>query len=276
MNPGRHRKWGVIIVGALVSSAPLNAQAVLYEHPAAKDVVPHSEATASGLEVDLYFPPSRDDAEVSPAVVFVLAYPDGTRPGPLRDLEPYPSWARLVAAEGFVGVLYETHAPVADLSSLMSFLRTNATRLRIDPERVALWSASGNTALALKYARMPGAVQPAALIAYYGVMPTPDDYQGLAFDSISERFGLVIPDHEPSEAYSAELSLFIVRAGLDTWSEILNSIDHFVEYALDKGLALTLRSYPSGHHGFDFQDNVPETRLVIRETIDFLRNRLRE
>jgi hypothetical protein len=68
--------------------------------------------------------------------------------------------------------------------------------------------------------------------------------------------------------------MYLVRAGLDRFPEVLSSIDHFVQYALEGNLRLTVRNYPGGHHSFDFEDDTEETRSIIAETLAFLRRHL--
>ena len=254
-------------------AGPLAAQALRYDHPADADVEVRSVVVdGAGPAVDLYYP---DDAgpEPRPAVVFVLGYPDSAF-GPLRSHDQYVSWARLVAAEGFVGVLHEVRDPESDLRSVLGFIRSEAAALGVDPDRVGLWSCSGNTALALEAARNGVEIRPAAFVAYYGLMPTPDRHLGAALDSMSARFGFALPAYDAGEAYPPSLPMLLVRAGADRWAEIRGSIDHFTAFALEENLDLTVRNYPAGQHAFDVLDDTAETRAIIRETLTFLREHL--
>ena len=272
------RRRRVFRVGALmlILLAPgswAHAQDIFYDHPDAARVSVHSEVVPGrGITVDLYFPPATQE-EVSPVVIFVLAYPD-SRFGPLKNLRQYKSWARLVAAEGFVGVLYETSEPEADLESVFALLREQAENFRIDLNRIGLWSCSANTALALKHARTSYGIKPAAFVAYYGLMPTPDGYQAAAIDSMKTDFGFSLPKYNNGESYRADLPMLLVRAGRDRYSVILNSIDRFAAYAFQQNLQVTVLNYPEGQHAFDVKDDTAETRAIIKQTLDFFRTHL--
>jgi len=270
-----HVSRGVTLTLCLLSPGSwVQAQQVLYDHPDAAYVTVRSEIVGDpGLTVDLYYPPTAGE-EPNPVVVFVLAYPDATPLGPMKDEDFYTSWARLVAAEGFVGVLYETSDPEPDLATVLSFLSEEAASLRIDPSRLGFWSCSANTALALKYARTRVGVPPAAFVAYYGLMPTPDAYQAAANDSSSARWGFSLPGYRDGESYPTDLPMFVVRAGRDREPEILHSIDHFTAFAFQQNLALTVRNYPEGHHTFDVDDDTEETRAIIKQTLDFFQTHL--
>lgn len=240
---------------------------VLYRHADAARVTVRSESVGDpGLTMDLYYPPAAGN-EPYPAVVFVLAFPGAP---PMKDMTSYTSWARLVAAEGFVGILYETSDPEADLVTVLDYLSAEAARLRIDANRLGLWSSSYNTALALKHARTPSGVTPAAFVAYYGLMPTPDGYQAAAIDSARARSHAAVPDYHDDEPYRVDLPMLLVRAGRDRFAWLLRSLDHFVSFALRQNLAVTVINYPNGQHGFDTRDDTDETRAIIEQTLAFL------
>ena len=260
-----------LAVGAEASSA----QDIVYDHPNARRVSVRSEVLSNAdLTVDLYLPADRDDTD-PPIVVMVLGYPDDALSvGPLKDFGYYRSWGRLLAAEGMVGVLYSTSEPEEDLYSVMQFLRDEAERLGVDRTRLALWSASANAALALKYARAPGAIEASALVAYSGLLPTPDGYQSAALDPMRVGSGFTLPEYGASEAYPADLPIYLVRAGRDRFPVLLRSIDHFVSYALQSNLRVDVRNYPEGRHTFDVENDTEETRAIIEETLRFLKRHL--
>lgn len=273
------RNLAVAVTLALVS-APLAASAqgnpVVLEHPDARDVVVepgvvYARHGDERLTLDLYRPP--DAGSTVPAVVFVLAFPDSTMGVPLKDYGQYTSWARLVAAEGMVGVVYEVADPVRDLAAVLEHLRHEGAALGIDPQRVALWSCSGNTGLALHQLRADTAGV-RALVAYYGIMPTPDGFRAAAIDSIAAQYGAAIPRHEQGAMYPDAVPLLVARAGQDRWSTGLASIDHFVGFALEQNLPVTVINYPAGQHAFDVLDDTPESRRIIRLTLDFLSTHL--
>jgi len=260
----------------MASSAvgPLGAQGVYFDVSGAEDPRVLSESIGD-RRVDLVFPRSAADRPYG-AVVFVLGVPDDASSlGPLMDLEQYRDWARIVAAEGHVGVLYSTSDPVTDLREVMEFIVSEGPRLGIDADRVALMAASANAPTALHYVRSENPLKPTALVVYYGVMPTPDGFQAEGLRDASSRFGWVLPGYEPGQAYPPGLPILAVRAGRDAAAAILASIDRFTGYALSENLLFRLLNYPDGQHSFDNRDDTEETRQVIAETLAFLTQYLR-
>ena len=68
--------------------------------------VPYKKADGADLKLDLYYPPDHRAGTPAPAVVFINGV--GDRPGSkLKDWGIYQSWARLVAASGWIGVNFE-------------------------------------------------------------------------------------------------------------------------------------------------------------------------
>ena len=277
----RITNWGllgslVVSLGGAHSASRLAAQEVLYPTPAADRIEVRTEQIeGSDVVVDLYQPPDLPTGP-RPAVVFALGYPDDALSvGPLKDWAPYRTWARLVASEGMVGILYSTAEPVADLETLMHFIGTQGERLGLDATRVALWSTSANGAVALKYARSSGPVSPAAVVAYTAILPTPGNIASAALDSIQAELGFALPEYEDEEAYPTDLPMYLVRAGLERFPQVRRSMDEFVQYAFDNNLKVIVRNYPEGHHSFDITDDTTETREIIRQTLDFLKHHLR-
>lgn len=268
--------WAIVLLSLLPGPSGAQTEGVLFEHPGTEDVVVRAGLEYSGTDeghgtLDLYYPGPSGDS-VLPAVVFVMAFPDSEE-GSLKDHPQYPSWARLVAAEGMVGVLYEAPDPLLDLEAVLGFLRRRGPELGVDPERVALWSCSGNVPLALRQLRRESPVGLRALVAYYGIMPTADGFQAQALDSMAAQYEFPLP-RPREDRYRTDVPMLVVRAGADDWAPILASIDRFTETALDENLPVTLVNYPSAPHGFDVSHDTPETRRVIGGTLEFLETRL--
>lgn len=262
-----------IVPMAILSSVPLNAQQVHFELPEGSVGTVRSHADGD-RRVDLFLP-GTEEGTPHPAIVFVAGFSDESSPvGPLMDHEQYRAWARIVAAHGFVGVLYSTSEPVADLESVMEFLGSDGLRLGIDPERIGLWSASGNVPTALHYIRDQSRPHVRVLVTYYGLMPTPDGFQAEALAVMSSRFGFALPPYEAGQAYPPDLPILVVRCGGDRWVELLASIDRFTAFALEQNLRVQLLNYPDGHHSFDTADDTEETRTVIAQTLWFFARHL--
>lgn len=261
---------GALVVAVAAGAVdPLVAQGVFYD---LGDSDPPTVLTESigDRRVEFVFPGS-GPANPLGAVVFVMGVPDDASSlGPLMDREYYQDWARVVAAEGHVGVLYSTSDPVADLRELMEFIASEGPRLRIDLDRVALMTASANAPTALHYVRTDNPLEPRALVVYYGLMPTPDGFQVEGLQQASIRFGFTLPGYESDHTYPPDLPIFAVRAGRDASAALQASIDRFTEYALSENLPFRLLNYPEGQHNFDSRDDTVETRQVIAETLRFL------
>jgi len=245
------------------------AQGIHFDVPEPEEVEVYSETLGDG-RVDLVFPLPRS-SDPLPAVIFVIGHPDdATSLGPLFEYPHYRDWARIVTGAGMVGVLYSVRDPVADLAQVTDFVASHGSRLGIDSERVALWSASANVPTALHYARTQHRLGARALVLYYGLMPTPDGFQDATYQTAGARSGFALPPYGPNQSYPDDLPFLVVRAGLDASTALLASIDQFIAYGLAENLNLRVLNYPQGQHSFDSRDDTAETRRVITETLDFL------
>jgi acetyl esterase/lipase len=65
--------------------------------------------------------------------------------------------------------------------------------------------------------------------------------------------------------------MFIARAGRDEMPHLNDSIDRFVEKALEANLPITLVNHPEGPHAFDLFDDSEASRNVIEQLLGFLR-----
>lgn len=267
--PGRVHTLGIALIVAAGCSHPIAGQGIHFELPESDQVRVRTMSLGEG-RVDLFFP-TTVSSQPLPTVVFVIGHPDdATSLGPLLDHPHYRDWASITAAAGFVAVLYSVREPVADLARVADFIVARGPDLGIDVDRVALWSASANVPTALHYARNHGPLKPRALVAYYGLMPTPDGFQQDSLQAASARAGFALPSYERGQTYPADLALLVVRAGLDGSAALLASIDRFIEFGITENLPLRVLNYPGGQHSFDSRDDTPETRLVIAETLAFL------
>ena len=154
--------------------------------------LPFVAAGGAELHLDLYLPAARLAGVKVPVVVFV----NGVGLPALKDWTIYRSWGRLVAAAGMAAVTFEARRPTvdADIAALFAALGEKAASWGVDPDRVAMWSCSGNVPAALRYA-MGTAPGVRALVAYYGA-------------SVVDRI-------------RADLPVLLVRAGRDA-AELLD------------------------------------------------------
>lgn len=220
------------------------------------------------LEVHVYRHPDAGEA-ASPAVVFVSGYPD---PGfqravgcAFREMGAYVSWAELVAARGMTAITYENEQPVADAACLLAHLQANAAAFGIDPERLAIWSCSGNVPTALAQLADPS-LRLAAAVLCYGYCLDPDG----RIAGIASRFGFADATTGFTVEALARVPALLVRAGRDEMPLLNETIDHFAGSALASNYPLSLINYPEGVHAFDLNDDSEASRRIIRRICDFL------
>lgn len=255
-----------------LTGGALASQTVHYDAAPDVAVAVDTDVEIGGAVVDLYSPAGAG-ADARPVVVFVFAYPDSLY-GPMRKHPAYVSWARLLAAVGFASVLPAAEDPLRDLQRVLDALVEEGSTHGLDANRVALWSSSGNTPLALKAARTPGAWTPAAVVSLYGLMPTAGSPHAAEFVAMSRSAGFVLPDYDPAAVFPPALAFFIARAGKDEWEVIRRSTDDFIASALAQNADVVAINYPEGRHAFDVVDDTPQTRWIISQAILFLRQRL--
>ena len=240
----------------------------------AVDVIRDRPWGGAGRLFDLYRPP--DAAGPLPAVVFVTGFAD---PGfraiagcAFKDTAPFRSWARLLAASGLATVTYSNADPAADAPAVLAFLRGQADELGIDAGRFGLWACSGHAPNALAVlGRTPSpAVRCAALC--YGYMLDVESSTEVA--DMGRQFKFVVPD-VTAEEIPADVSLLIARAGADATPGVNASIDRFARYAETRPLDVEIAEHPTGPHAFDVLEDSDASRAVIRQVVEFLRDRLR-
>jgi acetyl esterase/lipase len=232
--------------------------------------VQYSSYTGKSLPMDLYYPIDGGNASGYPVVVFVSGF--RTSALDLRNNSAYQSWGRLVAADGMVGVTYDSERP-ADLAALISYLKENADELEIDPNRIGLWSASANVPTALWYAMQEDEKDVKFLVSYYGVMLSPDNYQREVLNTICRESGCYGDDLKDVERIRTDLPLFIVRAGRDQ-ADLNDFIDHFMELVSGTDVQATYINNEDGLHGFDTIKalNKERTIEIIEQTLEFMKS----
>jgi acetyl esterase/lipase len=251
-----------------------------------KDVI-YRTTDAGPLTMDLRAPADADAP--LPAVVLVLGYNDvgfekvfGSR---FKETAMVVSWAELIAASGMTAITYTNREPAADLESVLQHIHNHAAELGVDGERIGIWATSGNVPVALSALMRssdPGGLSeaprtsppaPRAGVLLYGFMLDLDGATGVAESAASFRFA------NPNSGRSlqdlpAELPLLIVRAGLEQFPHLNESIDRFVASAVAANRPITLVNHATGAHAFDLIDESAASRAIVRQVLAFLRDRL--
>jgi hypothetical protein len=205
----------------------------------------------SQLRMDVYYPPGFDHKNSLPAVVIH----NGVSME-MADMAGYRDWGELIAVSGMIGIGHQSRFfQKEDTEDLMAYIRSRADELRIDANRLGIWTASGNGLIGVPLA-MDKARTYIRCAAFYYTMLDPEDVEAL-------------------KPFRQDISLFMVRCGLDEFRANRN-IDTFIPLALDADLDLEFINYLEGHHAFDIVDDNNRSREIIQMTLDFFKRHLLE
>jgi hypothetical protein len=263
---------------------PVNiaAMRVVYELPgmdavAIRSDVPYRATDGGTLTMDVYYPPGATKGARLPAVVFVAGYPDPGMQALLgcrfKEMGAYVSWAQLAAVSGIVAITYTNLEPEADLHALLRHVREDAASLNVDETRIGLWACSGNAPLALSALIGEAREYAACAVLCYGFLLDLDGSTAVAEASRTYRFanpcaGKSVDDLPPS------LPLFIARAGQDQFPHLNETLDGFLERAVENNLPVTFVNHPTGPHAFDLLDDSETSRAVVAQVLAFMRHHL--
>lgn len=234
------------------------------------------------LTMDVYFPPNIEADARLPVVIFVMGFSDSAASrlvgSPLKDSGPYLSWGRLTAASGLIATTYQTQQ-ADDLGALVEYIRQNAVSLNVDADRVGIWACSGNVPAAISFVMQDGRDYIKFAVLYYGFMLTPDNELREQVNGQCASLGCYAAELEDVKYLRNDLPLLIVRAGLERYPYLNESIDHFVRVATEGGATLALVDHAEGIHGFDiteFWTTAPHERSgeIVRQTLEFMRSNL--
>ena len=208
--------------------------------------VPYKTDATKTLGLDVYSPPGARAGELLPAVVFINGVGDAEGRS-LKDWGIYRSWARTVAASGWIAVTFASRGAQveADVADAFAFLAKDGAKLGIDSKRIAAWACSANVTPGLRFlmdAAGPGVI---GAVIYYG-------------------------SSDPAKIRT-DLPVYFARAGLD--SPRLNAaIDALWARAVAAGAPWQMVNAPGSHHAFDALDETEESRRIVRETLAFYRD----
>ncbi len=223
---------------------------VVYQLPgmdqvvAKKDIIYKTDGETK-LKVDVYYPPNLEKSARLPLVIFN----NGVGAMAIPTWRVYQDWAKLVAVNGMVAVNYQSRQGAAfkDTNDLIDYLRSNASTLQIDADRIGIWTSSGNVAVGLPLSMQENREYIRCAVVYYGIAEL----------SILRQ----------------TLPLFVVRSGQDARG-LNQAIDQFVQTALLSDLNFQFINYLEGQHAFDIVDDNDRSREIIKQTLDFLKTNL--
>src|SRR5579883_1039336 len=94
-----------------------------------KQNILYANTTHNELTMDIYYPQNANHHELKPLIIFITGYPD---PGfqamtgyKLKEVAQYISWAKLIAASGFVAITYSSNDPEKDIYTLLKYIKNN-------------------------------------------------------------------------------------------------------------------------------------------------------
>jgi acetyl esterase/lipase len=237
---------------------------------------PYKTVSGVGLLADVYRP--ADAAAPCPAVVLIHGGPVPAGSAP-KNMGCFVSWGETLAASGLAAVTFnhrfyggaELLEAARDVEDAVTWVRSQAIDLGIDPTRLALWAFSGGGPF-LSLALREGARAPRALVAYYAALDLREKPPGPA-SPVSDEDRLALSPAHHVESGRPVPPVLVVRAGLD--HPFLNAtIDRFIAAALAHNAPLEAINHPDGRHGFDILDDDPRSREIAVRTIEFLRTHL--
>ena len=255
---------------------------VRFERPGTDEVevlpgLEYRATEAGALVLDLYRSRERGGAARG-AVIVATGYSDvGARRlfgRATREMAPFRSWARLLAASGLVALLHETGIdPRADLAALHAFVCARAGELGLDPSRLGVLGCSGHgpNAVALAMDATPPLRALALLYAY-----TLDEGGETAVAEAAATFRFSHPTAGRSVAELPEATAYLlVRAGGDECPGLNVALERFFAAARARGLDVALRDVTGAPHAFDLLRDDEASRAAIGEILAFFVGRLR-
>ena len=133
----------------------------------------------------------------------------------------------------------------ADFQILIAHLTSRAAEYGIDPAAIAVYAGSGNVFAALPVVQDPALTAVKAAVMYYGTANV--------------------------KSFRLDLPLLMVRAGLDRPPVNAAHDDARRAAAVAQNAPVTVLNHPTGAHAFESVNNDDMTRVVINQTIDFVK-----
>ena len=249
-----------------------------------RDLV-YKTVDATTLRLDVYYPPATDKALSYPTVILMHGEAPQEMLANPKDWGQFVSWAELLAAHGFVAVTFNRRSTewftklseaTADITDLLTYLQQHASTLAIDWQQLGVWVCSGGTLAASSALRHYHGLRLRALAAYYPRMSLHTIRANLApmlestLDAYDTRHLLTrTPPHDRP-------ALFIARAGQDDRPGLNEALDQFLAHALEANVALTLMTHPEGGHFFDVEADDERSREIIRQTVAFFQQHVKQ
>ena len=224
---------------------------------------------AETLLMDVYYPSDWQPNTSLAAVIMANAFPGDGRNGWTA-----PSWARLIAANGLIGVTYDTKY-ADDLDAVAEHLRAHAADLGVNGDRLGVMGGSSNASLAGNFVYQPNREYVKFAVLYYGYQYTPDNFMRDQLDGWGKEYNFYSAELPDVKQLRTDLPALMVRCGRDSDFN-LTTIDHFLQLAKEAGAPVTLIQFDEGSHGFDTKEVtsgslVDQATQIIQQTLEFIK-----
>ena len=229
--------------------------------------------------MDIYTPARAAPPGGFPAVVFVHGGPGGPRSAAIKSIGQYRSYGRLVASRGLAAVTFSFEFPdlaslatgSADVMDALAYVRTHASELRIDPDRLCVWVVSGG---GIVVAPLFGSAPPyiRCWLFYYTVVDVETFSQLVPVPPGLNQVDFSVPQ-AVHRAGGRIPPVLIARAGKDA-PPIAAGLDTLVAALLGAGASVDLYGHPTGPHAFDVLDRGERSREIIEQSLAFVHRHL--
>lgn len=232
------------------------------------------ESDGEKLAIDVYRPNSDKYPGVRPGILFFFGggFRVGTR-------FAFREQAEICAKQGYVAFsadyrissLYDVTASdsICDGASAWLFVRKNAARWGVDPDKVVLAGGSAGGTIATMCGSLTG-VNPAGLVLFNpGILEREDPDSILAALTGGEIDGVAVTN---TQSVQPGVAVLVMHGEADQIVPV-STIRRYVDYANVHGGNVKLVTYPDAPHGFfNFNRNRAHFLLTMGEVLMFLEN----
>jgi len=228
--------------------------------------------------------------ELLPTVVFY--YGGGWVGG---NIQAFAAQAYELAGKGLAVALVEyrtwnrnhtkPYACIEDAKSAMRYIRANAKRLHMDPDRLCTSGGSAGGHLAAAVAFCPGfdapdddisiSTVPNAMVLYNPVFNNAPEPEGYGYTRIADRF----PDFSPYHNIKAPAPPTLIMVGTEDHLIPVSTVENFEKKMKEVGARCETRFYEGQGHGFFNSNKKPKKagepycyRVTLDEHIAFLQS----
>lgn len=169
--------------------------------------------------------------------------------------------------------------PLADAERAMEIARNNAQEWKINPDKIGIMgcSAGGHLASTLSTHYSSKKTRPDFQILFYPVITMDEKYtHALSREKLlgsSPSQALVEKFSNEKQVTPETPKALIILSSDDTAVLPINGVSYYMAL-LDKGVSATLLAYPTGGHGWGFNDSFPYKRQWTEELEKWIREEI--